>query len=157
NSNPEGSFGKPRTVSYPTDRIAFLADGRVVPHDTAMVSRDGSRFLFVGRTEFLRNVMLTPDSRDGSRILSVAEGVQVWDSPHELARAENDLLGLSGRGIEEPLCNGCRFSADRRRVWTFGRGPWAQAHDTVTGRPVGVPLQDSSAGRRSLVTVSRDG
>jgi hypothetical protein len=104
-------------VAYPADRAAFLADGRLVPHDPRWVARDTGRFL------------------------DVSDGVRIWDVPRTPSRPTADRLELTATGgPRDPLFGAFVFSADRRRVWGCGDGRWAQAWDTATGRPVGVPL-----------------
>jgi WD40 repeat protein/serine/threonine protein kinase len=125
--------GQPRSAPYPTSRPAFLPDGRVAPCTAGRVSRDGSRFV------------------------RLADGVQVWESAQDRSRSAGDLSALTRTPGAVPAFTGIRFSADRRRFWGAGAAYRAQLWDVATGRPLGLPVPDSSVSSRTRMVVSPDG
>jgi WD40 repeat protein len=124
--------GPPRHTASPSAHLSFLRDGRVVSVAGRQVSADGALFVR-GR-----------------------DGFQVWQSPRARSRPAGDLTSLVGSSPSPAAPLTVLWSADARRCWTAGAGQAAQAWETATGLPVGIPLPDAPLRGYSRLALTPD-
>jgi WD40 repeat protein len=120
-------------MAQPTSgEVSTLPDGRAVPFDD--VSADGRLFLRSG------------------------DGLQIWRLPRPRSRPPSEL-SLPGHAApaDTPILLAAHFASDCR-VWVPVAGVnQAQAWDTATGQPVGVPVPHAPAFGATRLAVSPDG